>query len=73
MNDPVFFKELAGILRVAPEKITPSFALADGEWDSVAVLSVIALIDDHFGITVSGNALGCCQTVGEVLRLAESG
>jgi acyl carrier protein len=36
------------------------------------VISGIALIDKHFGVTVPGDALASCGSVGELLRLIES-
>ena len=41
-----FYEGLAEILEVDLDQITPDLALEDGSWDSLAVVSTIALIDD---------------------------
>lgn len=38
-------------------------------WDSLAVVSTIAIIDDVYGRQVSGRALTACVTAGDVLKL----
>lgn len=63
-----FLRELAEILR--QPAVTPAFSLADAEWDSLAVMSTVALIDEHSGATVSGDELSRCTTVAGVLDLA---
>lgn len=38
-------------------------------WDSLAVMSCIALIDEVYGKQVSGRALLACNTAGDILKL----
>lgn len=71
MND--FYAGLAEILEADVEKITPELDLAQYAWDSLAVVSTIALIDERFDMIVDGQALGKCQTVGDILKLIENG
>ena len=41
---------IADILEVEPDELQEDMVLEDFEtWDSVAVLSVIAMMDEHFG------------------------
>ena len=41
---------IADILEVEPDEVQEDMVLEDFEtWDSVAVLSVIAMMDEHFG------------------------
>lgn len=51
--------------------ITPDSPLAGGpaDWDSLAIVSTIALIDEYAGVQVAGTALAACVTVDDVLRL----
>ena len=65
---------IAEILEVDEGVCTSNFNLAKGQadWDSLAIISVIALIDDLYGCTVSGQALGECQTVADIERLIEN-
>ena len=46
------------------------FRLEDAVWDSLAIMSAVALIDEHCGATVSGDELARCSTVADVLTLA---
>jgi acyl carrier protein len=67
-----FLNDLASLLETAPESIGPDYPLNDSNWDSVAVISGIALIDKHFDTTVPGDALASCGSVGELLGLIQS-
>ena len=41
------------------------------EWDSLAVISTIALIDDYFHITVSTEDLRACKSLAGLFALIE--
>jgi acyl carrier protein len=47
-------------------------AKGGADWDSLAVISTIALIDELFDCTVSGQALGVCKTVADIALLIEN-
>lgn len=60
---------LAEILEVPA--VTPETALdTEAGWDSLAVVCVIALLDEKAGQQVEGEALMRCETVADVLKLA---
>lgn len=40
-------------------------------WDSMAVVMVVALIDDVTGKAVDGPSVAACKTVGDILKVAE--
>lgn len=42
------------------------------EWDSIAALSFIALMDEQFHKTISGPEIKAFKTVGDVLKVMES-
>jgi acyl carrier protein len=69
-----FYSGIAEILEIEGGICASNFNLADGQadWDSLAIISVIALIDEIYGCTVSGQALGECQTVADIERLVEN-
>ncbi len=69
MNQEVFLEKLAGILQLEPRTVTPTLALTEDHWDSLAVLSAIALIDELAGLTVPAQKLRACATVDQVLEL----
>lgn len=64
-----FYEGLAEILEVEVEEVNPDLTLEEGSWDSLAVVSTIALIDDVYDVTVHPNALGECKTVGQIEAL----
>lgn len=69
-----FYNGIAEILEVDVKKISPKFFLhsADAAWDSLAVVSTIALVDDCFNLMLDGQALAACRTVADVEGLIES-
>ena len=66
-----FYEGLAEILEVEPAEIAPNFNVKEAGWDSLAVVSTIALIDDVFGLTVHPNKLGQCETVADIEKLID--
>lgn len=66
-----FYQGMAEILEVEPEEVSPDLTLDEGNWDSLAIVSTIALIDEVFDKTVSGEALEECKTVGDVEKVAK--
>lgn len=63
---------LDGIAEVLelPE-VTPGTKLEESNgWGSLAVVCIIALLDEKAGIEVDGEQLAKCETVGDVLKLA---
>ena len=69
-----FYEGLAEILEIDPPQCSADFVLTAGgaDWDSLAIISTIALIDELFDCTVNGQALGDCITVGDIDRLIEA-
>jgi acyl carrier protein len=66
-----FYEGLAEILEVEPEEVTPELELGEN-WNSLAVVSTIALIDEVHDITVHPERLAECKTVGDIERLVEA-
>ena len=69
MDQQAFFSQLADVLQVNPAEVNEAFRLTPENWDSMAILATIALIDTHFGMTVPTNELTACKSVGAVLEL----
>jgi acyl carrier protein len=68
MNE--FNIKLADILdidEVGENDILANFAA----WDSLSILSIIAMLDSNYGVNVTANDLKNIQTVGELWRLAD--
>ena len=52
--------------------LKPETVLDDVEsWDSLAMLSLIAMLDEEFNRTISGKELKALKTVGEILTYME--
>ncbi len=66
------FREVfADTLEVEEDVLLEGYVLEESEmWDSMTIVTVIALIDEHFGTTVEGEALAECKTYGEVMTIA---
>ena len=64
-----FYEGLAEILEVDLELVSSSLPLEEGAWDSLAVVSTIALIDEVFDETVNAEALADCKTVVDIEAL----
>ncbi len=67
-----FYEGLAEILEVEVDEISADTELEEGAWDSLAVVSTIALIDDVYDITVHPEKLSECKTVGDIEKLVAS-
>ena len=58
---------------VDPASLTPEteFRSLD-DWDSIAGLSVIAMVDEEYGVTLNGEDMRGSQTIGDLFnRIAE--
>jgi acyl carrier protein len=66
MNE--FYEGMADIFEIEVSKISSEFELKTGDavWDSLAVVSTIALVDDCFGVLLEGKALGECNTIADI-------
>lgn len=71
MNKKEIVEKLADVLQVNAVDLNEDFILTADNWDSVAHLGAIAVIDEVCGIVVPTKALQECSSVGEVLKLVE--
>lgn len=54
----------------APVPVAGSTRLADlPEWDSLAALGVIVMCDMEYGLTITGEDLKNCATVGDIFKV----
>jgi acyl carrier protein len=70
MND--LHAGLADIFEVEPDEIRSDTPLADLSWDSLAMVSTIALFDELYGAEVKIDDLKACRTVGDLEALASA-
>ena len=64
-----FYEGLAEILEIDASEVTADLELAGYNWDSLAIVSTIALIDDACGELVDGQALAKCVVVSDIQAL----
>lgn len=66
-----FYNQLAEILDEADVK--PEDTLRDfSEWDSLSVLSILAMLDSKYGVNVSSEELATVITASDLASLASS-
>lgn len=69
MTNQDFLKGMAELLEVDATDLKDDFELNSDNYDSVVVVSTIALIDEHFEATVRGIELAKVKSIGELLSL----
>ncbi len=72
MEHQAFLNDLAEILEADPLELSGSYALTDSNWTSLAFISAIALIDEHYSKIVSGEKLANCKTISDLTTLIEA-
>ncbi|KIL35415.1 hypothetical protein SD71_14035 [Cohnella kolymensis] len=73
MREHDFIAELTDLLEVEPSEFNDTYVLEENEnWDSLAHVSVVAMIDEHFGLSLEYRDLRHCKTLGELLKLIEA-
>jgi acyl carrier protein len=66
-----FYNKLAEALDI--EEVTPESLLRDiPEWDSLSVLSVLAMIDSSYGVNISSEELANVRTAADLSGLVEA-
>lgn len=68
MTEQEKIMEIADILELEPEKVTKGMLLEEVEtWDSVAVLSFIAVMNDRFNKFPKASEIRAYKTVGDLM------
>ena len=70
MNE--FFEGMAEILEIDADKVNTELNLADYAWDSLSIVSTMALVDDIYNIMLDGQSLAKCEKIADILALVES-
>ena len=72
MNEELFRSSLAGILKVAPESLTMETRLDKyAAWDSMAVVTFLAMAGSKFGVRLSPPKVINCKLVGDLAKLLQ--
>lgn len=70
MNE--FFEGMAEILEIDTDKVNPQLSLTEHAWDSLSIVSTMALVDDIYNIMLDGQSLAKCEKIADILALVES-
>jgi acyl carrier protein len=74
MDKKLLLAQLEETLREAPGSVKETDRLTDLEgWDSIGAISLIAMIDEHYQVTLDAKKMWACQTVGDLVALVEKG
>ena len=74
MNDQDIIGELAEILEMNPNVLLHSTELVGlDNWDSLATIMFIAMVDEKMGHVLSGDDLQNSKTIGDLISLAKAG
>ncbi|MBQ8147381.1 MAG: acyl carrier protein [Lachnospiraceae bacterium] len=72
MTNQEKLEHIAEILDLEVEEINEDTVLSEyEEWDSVAILSFIALMDEEFGKAVKGAEIRALETVKDLMDMME--
>jgi acyl carrier protein len=69
VEEKEFLQLLDELLELEPGAVRRDSRMEDIDWNSLAAIGFIALVDEHFGIGVSPNALTKCGTVRDLIGL----
>lgn len=70
MNKELLLNEMSKLLEVRAENLSDHYALESNPlWDSLTLVSTIALIDQHYGISMKGSEIQNCKTIGDIFHL----
>lgn len=73
MTKEDFTREFSEILSIDPHQLTPDSDLTEiPEWDSVAYLSAMVLIDDKLALTIRPDVLSNAKTFGDIIAAVQS-
>ena len=67
----IFYEDFSSLLGIDKSSISNESKLSDLDWDSMALISTMALLDEVFGIVVSGDELTKCKTIGNIISLVK--
>ena len=73
MDTKDFIEKFAEAIEADAEKLSvdTKFRSLD-EWSSLAVLSVIAMLDDEYDILIEGGDFRQLETIGDIVRFIET-
>ena len=72
MDSPAFYRELDDLLELKAGTVGSDTVLKElEEWDSVAVISLIAMVDDRYDLILPPRDIAECATAGDLAGVLE--
>ena len=72
MDKKLFVERVEEALREPAGSLAETSRLRDmAGWDSIGFLAVIAVIDEHYGVTLDPAGIISSETVGDLMRLVQ--
>jgi acyl carrier protein len=72
MNQQLFIERIEMALRAPAGTVKDTSILKELDgWDSIGLLTVIAVVDEHYGVTLDARGLFKCNTVEDLIRLVD--
>lgn len=65
----LFMESLADALEISPSQLQRDSKLDSIDWDSLALISCIALADEHFGVMLTGEELSNSLIIEDIINL----
>jgi acyl carrier protein len=70
MKKDIFFEELLECMEIEPEKINETTVFRELEdFDSMAIMSIVAFVDEKFEKSLAAEQLQNMKTVGDLMAL----
>lgn len=68
-----FIEKFADVLECEPAELTGATKFRElDDWDSIAGLSVIGMVDEEYGVTFNADDMKACQTIEDLYKRMES-
>ena len=73
MNTTTFLEQMQDVLDIEDRTLSLEDNFRElEEWDSLAYLSTIAMIDDEYGVVIDSKAFRELQTLGDIAKAIEA-
>lgn len=70
MTKQDFLRQLEEDLEITSISLTANTAIAEiDEWDSLASMTTLAIIDEHFGLDVDISKMNNLETIDDILKI----
>ena len=70
MTEQEFLRQLEEDLEISSTKLEPGTSISEiEEWDSLATMTTLALIDENFGLDIEINRMNNLEKIGDIIQI----